>query len=54
MRYISTKLNISESELNQYFNAKNKSYKDYKNQQYLYELGSNILKRIGYEIDIRR
>ncbi len=54
MRYISTKLDISENQLKQYFNAKNKTFKDYKNQQYIYEWGSNILKKLGYEIDIRR
>ena len=54
IRYISTKLDISEDDLEQLFNAENKSYKDYKNQQYLYEFGSKVLKYFGYEIDNRR
>ena len=52
--YVATKLGISEDELRKYMNAENKSYKDYPNQQFMYELGSRILKYFGVEKDVRR
>jgi len=52
--YIATKLGVSEDDLKQLYNAPNKSYIDYKNQQKLYEMGSKILKTFGYEMDMRR
>lgn len=53
-KYIATKLNISEDELRSYFNAPNKTYKDYKNQECLFILGAKILKAIGAEKTIKR
>lgn len=52
--YIATKLGISVAELNKYFNQPNKSYKDYKNQQSLFDLGAKVLKALGLESSIKR
>ncbi|MDD5727020.1 MAG: N-acetyl sugar amidotransferase [Victivallales bacterium] len=53
-KYIANKLRISEDELRSYFNAPNKSYKDYKNQERIFVLGAKILKAIGVERSIKR
>ena len=53
-KYIATKLDISEDELKQLYNAPNKSYLNYKNQQKIYKVGSKFLKTFGYEMDMRR
>ncbi|QTH64625.1 N-acetyl sugar amidotransferase [Psychrosphaera ytuae] len=47
--YISNKLGITTSELKSYFDAPNKSYKDYKSQQGLYDIGARALRAIGLE-----
>ena len=47
--YIATKLGISLKELHSYMDAPNKTYKDYKNQQFIYNLGAKVLKAIGLE-----
>ena len=52
--YVATKLGITEEELKIYFEAPNKSYTNYKNQHKLYEIGSNIFRIFGYEMDMRR
>ncbi len=48
-QYIANKLGITVDELRSYFNAPNKTYKDYKNQQSLYNIGAKILRAIGLE-----
>lgn len=45
--YIATKLGISVGELQGYFNAPNKSYKDYKTQEGIYKIGARIMKALG-------
>ena len=52
--YIASKLDISEEELKQLYDAPNRSYMDYNNQEILYKLGSKFLKYFGYEMDMRR
>lgn len=52
--YIATKLDISVEELQKYFEQPNKTYKDYKNQQSLFDLGAKFLKYIGVERSIKR
>jgi len=52
--YIATKLDISVDELQKYFDQPNKSYKDYKNQQSLFDFGAKVLKAIGVERSIKR
>jgi N-acetyl sugar amidotransferase len=47
--YISTKLGISVAELQGYMEAPRKSYKDYKNQLYLFLLGARVMQMMGLE-----
>ena len=37
-----------------YFNLQNKSHRDYKNQQYIFNMGAKVLKLIGLERSIKR
>lgn len=52
--YIANKLGISTEELQGYFDAPNKTYKDYKNQQSIYNLGAKVLKAVGVELGGKR
>ena len=52
--YIATKLGITVEELQQYFDQPNRSYKDYNNQQSLFDLGAKVLKYLGVERSIKR
>ncbi|MCX4028819.1 N-acetyl sugar amidotransferase [Endozoicomonas sp. SM1973] len=47
--YVSNKLRISVDELRSYFNASNKTFRDYKNQQSIYDFGSKVLRSLGIE-----
>ena len=47
--YIATKLGITVDMLRSYFEAPNKSYKDYSNQQLIYNIGAKVLKYLGVE-----
>jgi len=47
--YIASKLDISVDELRSYFDAPNKTYRDYKNQQNIYDMGAKVLRFIGLE-----
>jgi len=47
--YIASKLGISSEELKSYLEAPNKTYKDYKNQQSIYEFGARIMRKLGIE-----
>ena len=49
IEYIANKLDISVEELNGYFKAENKTYKDYKNQESLYNLGAYAMRKLGLE-----
>ena len=48
-KYIANKLDISEDQLHMYFENKNKTYRDYKNQMWIYWLGAKILRLLGIE-----
>ncbi len=52
--YIATKLDISSDELRDCMNLPKKSYRDYKNQRFLFNLGAAILKKLGVERAIKR
>nr|BCN21842.1 putative monosaccharide biosynthesis protein [Vibrio cholerae] len=52
--YIANKLDISLAELQRYFEQPNKSYRDYKNQESMFELGAKILRWLGVERSIKR
>lgn len=45
--YIATKLGITVEELQLYFDAPNKSYKDYKNQDGIYHIGAKVMRGLG-------
>jgi N-acetyl sugar amidotransferase len=47
--YIATKLDITVAELQGYMDAPNKTYRDYKNQQSIYEVGAKVMRMIGLE-----
>jgi len=47
--FVATKLGISVSELQGYMHAPKKSYKDYKNQLYLFLLGARVMHMMGLE-----
>ena len=49
IEYVANKLDITTDELMGYFNAPNKTYKDYKNQKFIYDLGAKALRAIGLE-----
>ena len=48
-KYIANKLGITSDELNGYLVSPNKTYKDYKNQQWIYELGAKVMRKLGLE-----
>ena len=47
--YVATKLGISVEELQSYFDAPNKTYKDYKSQQTIYNIGAKLMRMLGLE-----
>ena len=47
--YIATKLGISIEELQTYMDAPLKTYKDYKNQMIIYNIGAKIMRLFGLE-----
>lgn len=51
---IATKLGISVEELQGYFDAPNKTYRDYKNQEKMFILGAKTMKLLGIEKAIKR
>jgi N-acetyl sugar amidotransferase len=52
--YVATKLGITVDELHGYMDAPNKSYKDYKSQQSLYNIGAKVMKVFGFEVGGKR
>jgi N-acetyl sugar amidotransferase len=53
-KYIATKLDITENELQGYFELPKKYYWDYNNQQNLFRLGATVLRWIGTETTKKR
>ena len=47
--YIATKLGISVKELQSYMDAPNKTYKDYKSQDNIYNIGAKVMRFLGLE-----
>ena len=47
--YIATKLGISVEELKSYMDAPNKTYKDYKSQENIYNIGAKVMRMLGLE-----
>lgn len=52
--YIATKLGISVDELRSYHSMPLKSYRDYANQQWLFDIGAKAMKALGIERAIKR
>lgn len=52
--YIAKKLGISVDELRHYHTMPLKSYKDYRNQEALFNLGAKVLRAVGIEASIKR
>lgn len=52
--YIAKKLHISIDELQSYFDAPNKSFRNYKNSEWFFILGAKIMKALGLERAVRR
>lgn len=52
--YIATKLGISVQELRGYHSMPLKSYKDYNNREWLFDLGAKTLKALGVERAVKR
>ena len=48
-QYIATKLGISVAELQSYMDAPNKTFRDYKSQQFLYDIGAWFMRMLGLE-----
>lgn len=47
--YIATKLGITVEELQSYMDAPNRTYKDYKSQENIYNLGAKVMRMLGKE-----
>lgn len=52
--YIASKLRISVDELRRYHEGPKKTYRDYKNQEWMFDLGAKVLKAIGAEKATKR
>jgi N-acetyl sugar amidotransferase len=52
--YIATKLRISVDELRSYHKIPLKTYKDYKNREWLFDFGAKTLKALGVERAVKR
>lgn len=52
--YIANKLGISVDELRRYHQMPLKTYKDYKNQEWMFDLGAKVLKLLGVERSVKR
>lgn len=52
--YIANKLDITLSELDSYYNAPNKTHRNYKNQEWMFNFGAKTMQLIGREKSIKR
>lgn len=48
-QYVASKLDVSTNVLQSYFDTPNKSFRDYKNQQFIYNIGSRVLRFLRIE-----
>lgn len=49
IKFVSNKLGITKDELMGFLESENKTYRDYKNQQWLYSLGAKMMRLLGLE-----
>lgn len=52
--YVANKLNITTAELQGYFDAPNRSYRDYRSQETFYAVGGRVMKWLGLELGGKR
>lgn len=52
--YVATKLEISVRELESYLRAPNKTYRDYRSQAWIYDIGAKVMKALGLEVGGKR
>ena len=52
--YVAVKLGITVAELRRYMDAPNRSYRDYKSQQSIYALGSQVMRLFGMQLGGKR
>jgi N-acetyl sugar amidotransferase len=52
--YVAKKLEISKRELQEYMDAPNKSYRDYRNSESLFDFGAKVMRKLGLERSIKR
>ena len=52
--YVATKLGISVDELESYMQAPNRTYQDYKSQEYIFKVGAAVMKGLGLEVGGKR
>jgi len=54
IEYVATKLGITVGELNSYMDLPKKTYKDYRSQEPIYNVGAKVMKALGLEIGGKR
>jgi len=54
IEYVATKLGITVDELNSYMDLPKKTYKDYRSQESIYNVGAKVMKALGLEIGGKR
>jgi hypothetical protein len=54
IEFVANKLGITVDELNGYMTLPKKTYKDYKNQRQLYDVGAKVMRAVGLEIGGKR
>jgi len=47
--FVANKIGVSVSELRNIFNGPNKTYRDYKNQEWVYDIGASVMRKLGLE-----
>lgn len=52
--YIARKLGITSEELRGYFSMPKKTYRDYRNQRWMFDIGAKVLQAIGAEKAVKR
>jgi hypothetical protein len=52
--YVANKLDMTVAELQRLMELPNKSYRDYRSQRYLFELGAKVMRLLGMERAIKR
>lgn len=54
LEFVANKLGISVDELNEYMNFPRKTYRDYKSQRWIYDMGAQAMKALGLEVGGKR